>query len=65
MIKEFENFKGFSAKKLPLAEPIASGHRACQGCGEVLALRLAMKAIGMNSIVVSATGCMESITSTF
>ncbi|MDP2799840.1 MAG: thiamine pyrophosphate-dependent enzyme, partial [Deltaproteobacteria bacterium] len=65
MIKEFENFKGFSAKKLPLAEPIASGHRACQGCGEVLALRLAMKAIGMNSIVVSATGCMEIITSTF
>jgi pyruvate ferredoxin oxidoreductase beta subunit len=65
MIKEFENFKGFSAKKLPLAEPLASGHRACQGCGEVLALRLAMKAIGMNSIVVSATGCMEIITSTF
>lgn len=65
MIKEFANFKGFSAKKLPLADPIASGHRACQGCGEVLALKLAMKAIGMNSIVVSATGCMEIITSTF
>ncbi|HED01250.1 MAG TPA: pyruvate synthase subunit beta [Proteobacteria bacterium] len=65
MIKEFAKFKGFSAKKLPLADPIASGHRACQGCGEVLALKLAMKAIGMNSIVVSATGCMEIITSTF
>jgi len=65
MIKELENFKGFSAKKLPLADPLASGHRACQGCGEVLALKLAMKAIGMNSIVVSATGCMEIITSTF
>jgi pyruvate ferredoxin oxidoreductase beta subunit len=65
MIKEFENFKGFSAKKLPLADPLASGHRACQGCGEVLALKLAMKAIGMNSIVASATGCMEIITSTF
>ncbi|MEW6328378.1 MAG: pyruvate synthase subunit PorB [Thermodesulfobacteriota bacterium] len=65
MIKEFEKFKGFSAKKLPLADPIASGHRACQGCGEVLALKLAMKAIGMNSIAISATGCMEIITSTF
>ncbi len=65
MIEELEKFKGFSAKKLPLADPVAPGHRACQGCGEVLALKLAMKAIGMNSIVVSATGCMEIITSTF
>lgn len=65
MIAELEKFKGFSAKRLPLADPVASGHRACQGCGEVLALKLAMKAIGMNSIVVSATGCMEIITSTF
>lgn len=65
MIEELTSFKGFSAKKLPLADPLAPGHRACQGCGEVLALKMAMKAIGMNSIVVSATGCMEIITSTF
>lgn len=65
MIEELKDFKGFSAKKLPLADPLAAGHRACQGCGEVLALKLAMKAIGMNSIVVSATGCMEIVTSTF
>lgn len=65
MIEELKDFKGFSAKKLPLADPLAPGHRACQGCGEVLAMKLALKAIGMNSIVVSATGCMEIITSTF
>lgn len=65
MIEELQDFKGFSAKKLPTADPLAPGHRACQGCGEVLALKMAMKAIGMNSIVCSATGCMEIVTSTY
>lgn len=61
-----KNFKGFSLKKnLPEVEPISAGHRACQGCGEILALRLVMKAIGTNVVVVSATGCMEIITSPF
>lgn len=35
------------------------GHRACGGCGAALAARLALKAAGENTIVVSATGCME------
>ncbi|MDX1315518.1 MAG: pyruvate synthase subunit PorB [Eudoraea sp.] len=53
------------AKNIPEFEAIASGHRGCQGCGEVLAMRLAMKAVGENMIVVNATGCMEVITSPF
>jgi len=65
MISEFENFKGFSAKRLPKEEGLAKGHRACQGCGEVLALRMAMKALGKNVIVCSATGCMEIITTPY
>ncbi|HFB83280.1 pyruvate synthase subunit beta [Thermosulfuriphilus ammonigenes] len=65
MIAEFAKFKGFSPKNLPKEEPFAPGHRACQGCGEVLALRLALKALGMNIIAVSATGCMEIISSPF
>ena len=65
MRKEWAKFKGFSAKNLPKEEPFAPGHRACQGCGEVLALRLALKALGMNVIAVSATGCMEIISSPF
>jgi len=65
MIPEFEKFKGFSAKDLPKEEPIASGHRGCQGCGEILALRMAMKALGNDVIVANATGCMEIITSPF
>ncbi|MFH1075983.1 MAG: pyruvate synthase subunit PorB [Pseudomonadota bacterium] len=64
-VKDLENFVPFTQKTLPVEEPLAYGHRACQGCGEVLALRLAMKALGMNTIVASATGCMEIITSSF
>ena len=65
MIPEFEKFKGFSAKNLPQHEGLAPGHRACQGCGEVAALRMAMKALGRDVIVCSATGCMEIITSPY
>ncbi len=60
-----KNFKGFNLKNLPEVEPVSPGHRACQGCGEVLALRQAMKAIGTNTVVCSATGCMEIITSPY
>jgi pyruvate ferredoxin oxidoreductase beta subunit len=54
-----------SAKTIPTFEALSSGHRACQGCGEVLAMRLALKAIGKNTVVISATGCMEVITTPF
>jgi len=60
-----KNFKGFNLKNMPEVEPVSPGHRACQGCGEVLALRQAMKALGTNVVVCSATGCMEIITSPF
>lgn len=45
----------------PEAEFSVSGHRACQGCAEVLALRLALKVFGKNTIMAMATGCMEII----
>lgn len=60
-----KNLEKISPKKLPADEPLASGHRACQGCGEVLALRQVMKALGNDVIVVSATGCMEIISSPY
>ncbi len=65
MIPELAKFKGFSVKNLPKEEPLAPGHRACQGCGEILALRMAMKALGTDVIVCNATGCMEIVTSPF
>jgi pyruvate ferredoxin oxidoreductase beta subunit len=52
-------------KNIPVFEPLASGHRACQGCGEIIAMRQAIKALGEEIIVVSATGCMEVVTSPY
>ena len=51
--------------KITELEPFAPGHRACSGCGEALAVRLAAKVIGDNAIFVNATGCMEVIASPF
>ncbi len=62
---DLKNFKKITAKTIPQEESFAPGHRACQGCGEVLALRLLMKALGSEMVAVSATGCMEVCTSTF
>jgi pyruvate ferredoxin oxidoreductase beta subunit len=44
-------------------EFLAPGHRACIGCGEALAVRLACKVLGANVIIVTATGCIEIISS--
>ncbi len=62
---DLKDFKRFTPKTLPQEEPLVSGHRACQGCGEVLALRMVAKAIGSPMIAVSATGCMEIISSPY
>ncbi len=51
----------YGPKNVPLAEYFAQGHRACQGCAEVLALRLALKALGKDTMVANATGCMEIV----
>ncbi|HHU75876.1 MAG TPA: pyruvate synthase subunit beta [Firmicutes bacterium] len=62
---ETKKKKVFPVRKLDAEEYFAPGHRACEGCGEVLALRLIHKALGPNVIVASATGCMEIISSPF
>ena len=46
-------------------EYLASGHRACAGCGATIAVRLALKALGPNTVAVSATGCLEVVTSPY
>jgi len=38
---------------------LVSGHRACPGCGAILALKHALNALGKNIIVHVATSCME------
>jgi pyruvate ferredoxin oxidoreductase beta subunit len=58
-------YEKISPKNLPQFEPIASGHRACQGCAEMLAQRLVLKAVGPDVIVANATGCMEVTTTPY
>jgi pyruvate ferredoxin oxidoreductase beta subunit len=52
-------------KGIPEIELFAQGHRACAGCGCVLAMRHALKAAGRNVIVCHATGCMEVVSTPY
>lgn len=36
-----------------------SGHTACAGCGQSMAVRIVMNAAGKDTIVTNATGCLE------
>ncbi|MFC2034270.1 pyruvate synthase subunit PorB [Chloroflexota bacterium] len=58
-----EKYAVYVPKLVTKQENFAPGHRACIGCGEALAVRLACKALGKNIIVVNATGCMEIVAS--
>jgi pyruvate ferredoxin oxidoreductase beta subunit len=58
-----EKYAVYVPKLVAKKENFAPGHRACIGCGEALAVRLACKALGQNVIVVNATGCMEIVSS--
>jgi len=57
------NLELYSPVLMPREELFCSGHRACQGCAEALAVRMVMKALGRNSVVAMATGCMEIVSS--
>ncbi len=58
-----ENYSIYVPRLATKKEFLAPGHRACIGCGEALAVRLASKALGQNVIIANATGCMEIISS--
>ncbi len=59
------NYNVFASRLISKDEIFTPGHRACQGCGPAIALRMITKAIGRNLIVVNATGCMEIIASPY
>ena len=44
---------------------LAPGHAACPGCGAAIAVRQIMRVLGKNTIVTSATGCVETFTATY
>ena len=60
-----ESLNVFAARLFPKDSPFVSGHRACQGCAEALAVRMVHQILGRNTIVASATGCMEIISSSY
>jgi len=60
-----ENFDLYAPKLVSKEEFFNAGHRACQGCGEALAIRLMCKALGKDTVITNATGCMEVISSLY
>ncbi len=50
-------------RPITVKENFAPGNRACIGCAEALAVRLVCKALGDNTIIAMATGCMEIVSS--
>jgi pyruvate ferredoxin oxidoreductase beta subunit len=58
-----ENFDLYAPRLVDKEEYFSAGHRACQGCGEALAIRMMCKALGSDTVIVNATGCMEVVSS--
>lgn len=50
---------------IPERELIHSGNAACQGCSALLAMRLALKALGENTIIVVPAGCWTILSGAF
>ena len=44
---------------MPTDELLAPGNSTCLGCGQTLAVRIALKALGRDTIAVMSTGCLE------
>ncbi len=63
MTATLPNVKLYAANVIPKEEFAVPGHRACTGCAEILAVRLALKGFGKDTIISMATGCMEIVSS--
>jgi pyruvate ferredoxin oxidoreductase beta subunit len=63
MTPTLPNVKLYAANVIPKDEFAVAGHRACTGCAEILAVRLALKGFGRDTIISMATGCMEIVSS--
>lgn len=44
---------------------LSAGHNACAGCGQMIAARAVVDAVGPNSIFTNATGCLEVTTTAY
>lgn len=52
-------------QKIRLLRPLASGHSACAGCGQMIAAKTVAEALGPNTIIANATGCLEVTTTAY
>ncbi len=52
-------------KEVPLEEYWGPGHSACAGCGPSITVRLILKALRRPTVVVTPTGCMEIVSSSY
>ena len=53
-------------KKNTTTKPLFSpGHRACAGCGQVIAVRAVTEALGPDVIIANATGCLEVVSTPY
>lgn len=57
--------KPLSAQAGKSKQLLASGHRACAGCGQMIAARTVAEALGPNTIIANATGCLEVTTTPY
>ena len=44
---------------------LSPGHRACAGCGQMIATNAAVNALGPDTIIANATGCLEVTTTPY
>jgi len=52
-------------KKTKPKTMLAPGHRACAGCGQLIAARTVANVLGANSIIANGTGCLEVTTTPY
>lgn len=53
------------SKAKPSESLISPGHRACAGCGQMVAAKTVADALGPNVIIANATGCLEVTTTPY
>lgn len=52
-------------KKEKKRQLLSPGHTACAGCGQMVAARTVAEALGPNTIIANATGCLEVTTTAY
>ncbi|MBU1729982.1 pyruvate ferredoxin oxidoreductase [Patescibacteria group bacterium] len=52
-------------KKGQSASLLSNNHRACVGCPQIIAARIVADALGSQTIIANATGCLEVVTTAY